>query len=93
MKNLDLVIKHLKDIDDGFYGQIVILVREGKAVRVEEQRVFQLDKKDTRRTGSQSQEINEMLTSGVGSTTLRQGMNSQWQRPHAGRSTGTQFRS
>ena len=46
VKNLDLVIKHLKDIDDGFYGQIVILVREGKAVRVEEQRVFQLDKEE-----------------------------------------------
>ena len=35
VKNLDLVIKHLKDSDDGFYGQIVILIREGKAVRVE----------------------------------------------------------
>jgi hypothetical protein len=43
MKNLDTVIKRLKDVNDEFYGQIVILIRKGKAVRIEEQRVYQLD--------------------------------------------------
>ena len=43
MKNLDPVIKRLKDIDEEFYGQVVILVRQGRAMRIEEQRVFQLD--------------------------------------------------
>ena len=43
MRNLEPVINRLKDVDDEFYGQIVILVRKGKAVRFEEQRVYQLD--------------------------------------------------
>ena len=50
MKNLDQIISHLKTIDDEFYGQVVIIVREGKAVRVEEQRVFQLDNPQGKRT-------------------------------------------
>ena len=41
MRNLEPVIKRLKDVDDEFYGQIVILVRKGKAVRIAEHRVCQ----------------------------------------------------
>ena len=43
MENLDPVIMRLNDIDDQFFGQVVITVRQGRAVRIEEQRVFQLD--------------------------------------------------
>ena len=48
MKNLDRVIGHLRGLDDDFFGQVVIRVREGKAVTITEERVSKLEDDDHR---------------------------------------------
>ena len=72
MKNIDPVIKRLKDIDEEFYGQVVILVRKGRAVRVEEQRVFQLDKEEIQPM-SPSRQVPQGAIAGI-----RQGCQEHW---------------
>jgi hypothetical protein len=42
MDNLNLVIRHLQGLDPGFYGQIVIRVRDGRAVLITEERNIKL---------------------------------------------------
>ena len=43
MKNLDRIIKHLKNLERDFYGEIVIRVKDGKAVFITEERSFKLE--------------------------------------------------
>jgi hypothetical protein len=43
MKNLDQILQLLTCVDDGFYGRVVIRIREGKAVMITEERDTRLD--------------------------------------------------
>ena len=43
MEGLNAVIEHLKRIPATFYGQIVLRIREGKVVFLEENRTYKLD--------------------------------------------------
>ena len=43
MKNLDLIMQHLKNLESDYYGEIVIRVRDGQAVLITEERSFKLE--------------------------------------------------
>ena len=43
MEQIDAVIKHLKQIGPDFYGQVIIRIRHGKAVLIEEQKTTKLE--------------------------------------------------
>jgi len=43
MEKLDAVIKHLKQIGSDFYGQVIIRIRHGRAILIEEQKTTKLD--------------------------------------------------
>jgi len=43
MEKLDAVIKHLKQIGPDFYGQVIIRIRHGRAILIEEQKTTKLD--------------------------------------------------
>ena len=43
MEQLDQVIKHLKQIDPDFFGQVIIRIKNGKAWLIEEQKTTRLD--------------------------------------------------
>ncbi len=42
MKGLDEVIQHLKKIDEEFYGEVTIRVRDGRAVGYDEHRAYRI---------------------------------------------------
>jgi len=43
MERLNVVVKYLKRLPSNFYGQVVIRVRQGKAVLITEERSIKLD--------------------------------------------------
>ena len=47
MEQLDAVIKHLQQIDKGWYGEIKIKIRDGRAVLIIEERTHKLGEEGT----------------------------------------------
>ena len=52
MKNDNRISDHLEELDDDFYGRLVIRIKEGRAVMITVERDTRLDKIDEEERGT-----------------------------------------
>lgn len=43
MKGLDKVVEHLRKLPEGYFGRVIIMVKQGRAVHLTEERSIRLD--------------------------------------------------
>jgi len=54
MTNLEQVLEHLRAVDEGFYGRIIVRFRAGRAVLITEERDTRLDDEAVPKEGHDS---------------------------------------